>query len=479
MAAAQSAARQDGLKIYTIGVGTPQGDLIPLTGNPSGGFVKDESGAFVKSRLDEPALEGHRRRHRRPVCPARHRRAGLRDHLQAGLAPLLKHDLASRRQKIYTQRYQWPLAASLGLLLLSLLIGTRRRSPRASGTPHPHHGARAHPRRLSLRQRPPHRRGLRPARAVARRRQARCAPPHRAPRRPTRRATSSPPKTSTPRPPSAIRRNPCCNTTPARPPIEPDNSRRPHRRFRNPSAAHPRVTPSAWPTKRTPTTTSATPCTARGQKTEKSSAAADHANLDPSRQGLRHRAAAARRRRRQQIQPRLRQAQDRGTEAATEPAARPESEPRNQKARTREISRRTARQNQPSKSKQPPSGNQPPHSSPQSTNPVSRLNQPPNQPPPGQQPPPKQPPSGGQQPPQPTAPGPVSLQGQPPPGQQQANQPPPSDDQSKPGNGQPKPAPGTGEPQPKEGADQADAPARSRPDDRRGSAPIARFAEGR
>ena len=40
---------------------------------------------------------------------------------------MLKHDLLSRRQKIYTERYQWPLAGSLALLLLSLVIGTRRR----------------------------------------------------------------------------------------------------------------------------------------------------------------------------------------------------------------------------------------------------------------------------------------------------------------------------------------------------------------
>ena len=39
-----------------------------------------------------------------------------------------KHDLAYRQRKIYIERYQWPLAASLGLLLASLLIGTRRRA---------------------------------------------------------------------------------------------------------------------------------------------------------------------------------------------------------------------------------------------------------------------------------------------------------------------------------------------------------------
>ena len=35
LVAAQSAARQDGLKIFTIGVGTPQGDLIPVRETPA------------------------------------------------------------------------------------------------------------------------------------------------------------------------------------------------------------------------------------------------------------------------------------------------------------------------------------------------------------------------------------------------------------------------------------------------------------
>jgi Ca-activated chloride channel family protein len=116
LAAAQTAARQDGLKIYTIGVGTPQGDLIPLTGSPSGGFVKDDSGAFVKSRLDEAALKAIAAATGGMYAPLGPEGEGFETIYKVGLAPLLKHDLASRRQKIYTQRYQWPLAASLGLL---------------------------------------------------------------------------------------------------------------------------------------------------------------------------------------------------------------------------------------------------------------------------------------------------------------------------------------------------------------------------
>jgi Ca-activated chloride channel family protein len=125
--AAQAAAGQDGLKIYTIGVGTAQGELIPLTANPNGGFVKDESGGFVKSRLDEPALKAIAAATGGQYAPLGAQGQGFEAIYRSSLAPLLKHDLASRQQRVYIQRYQWPLAASLALLLTGQLIGTRRR----------------------------------------------------------------------------------------------------------------------------------------------------------------------------------------------------------------------------------------------------------------------------------------------------------------------------------------------------------------
>ncbi|MGC2032393.1 MAG: VWA domain-containing protein, partial [Steroidobacteraceae bacterium] len=128
LAAAQSAAHQDGMKIYTVGVGTPQGDLVPVSADRAGGFVKDESGAFVRSRLDEPALKAIAAATGGIYAPLGSRGEGFEFLYQTALGPMLKHDLASRQQRVYTQRYQWPLAASLGLLLSSLLVGTRRRS---------------------------------------------------------------------------------------------------------------------------------------------------------------------------------------------------------------------------------------------------------------------------------------------------------------------------------------------------------------
>ena len=51
--AAQRAAEQ-GVKIFTVGIGTAEGDLLPLGQD---GFVKDRSGQVVKSRLNDETLK--------------------------------------------------------------------------------------------------------------------------------------------------------------------------------------------------------------------------------------------------------------------------------------------------------------------------------------------------------------------------------------------------------------------------------------
>jgi Ca-activated chloride channel family protein len=133
--AAAKAAAKDGLKIYTVGVGTANGDLIPIPAEQGGGFVKDESGQFVKSHLDEGGLKAIAEATGGLYAPLGAQGQGLETIYQQALAPLTKHDLASRRQKVYTERFQWPLAASLALLLTSMLFGTRRRVARKQEAP--------------------------------------------------------------------------------------------------------------------------------------------------------------------------------------------------------------------------------------------------------------------------------------------------------------------------------------------------------
>jgi Ca-activated chloride channel family protein len=126
--AAQAAAKTDGLKIFTVGVGTAAGDLIPIAPGQGGGFVKDDSGAFVKSRLDETGLKAIAGATGGFYVPLGTQAEGLELIFQTVLGSIAKHDLASRQQKVYIERFQWPLAASLAMLLSSLLIGSRRRS---------------------------------------------------------------------------------------------------------------------------------------------------------------------------------------------------------------------------------------------------------------------------------------------------------------------------------------------------------------
>jgi Ca-activated chloride channel family protein len=132
LAAATAAAQQDGLKIYTVGVGTAHGDLIALPTEQGGEYVKDTAGNLVRSRLDETALKAIASATGGLYAPLGAEGQGLESIYQQALAPLAKHDLASRQQKIYTQRYQWPLAAALVMLLASVLLGTRRRISRSN-----------------------------------------------------------------------------------------------------------------------------------------------------------------------------------------------------------------------------------------------------------------------------------------------------------------------------------------------------------
>jgi Ca-activated chloride channel family protein len=124
--AAANAAKQDGLKIYTVGVGSAAGDLIPVPADQGGGFVKDENGAFVKSHLDEASLQAIAAAAGGIYAPLGARGEGLDDILRRAFGGLEKHDLAFRQRRVYNERYQWPLAASLLFLLTSLMVGTRR-----------------------------------------------------------------------------------------------------------------------------------------------------------------------------------------------------------------------------------------------------------------------------------------------------------------------------------------------------------------
>lgn len=125
---AARAATKNGLKIFTVGIGSANGELIPVVDETGGTqFMKDASGQFVKSRLDDTMLKQIAEATGAMYQPLGQQAQGLETIYQKGLAQFTRHNLTSRMNKVYIERFQWPLAVGLALLVVEPLIGIRRR----------------------------------------------------------------------------------------------------------------------------------------------------------------------------------------------------------------------------------------------------------------------------------------------------------------------------------------------------------------
>ncbi|MFW2368746.1 MAG: VWA domain-containing protein [Desulforhopalus sp.] len=124
--AAEEGSKQ-GLTIYTVGVGTSEGELIPLVKGSGKGFVKDTQGNFVTSRLDETTLTAIAEKSSGLYVPLGTSGEGLQTIYQEKLSLVPKEELAERRHKVPLERFEWPLAAALIFLTLDLLLGDRKK----------------------------------------------------------------------------------------------------------------------------------------------------------------------------------------------------------------------------------------------------------------------------------------------------------------------------------------------------------------
>jgi len=131
-------AESKGLKIFTIGVGTPEGEVIRLRdANGALSYLKDSRGNAVKSSLNESLLRELATLTGGLYLPLQGPRAMTELYTRA-LEPLPKADLDSRLIDQYLERFQFPLALALLLLLAEALfpecarVGNRLRASRTS-----------------------------------------------------------------------------------------------------------------------------------------------------------------------------------------------------------------------------------------------------------------------------------------------------------------------------------------------------------
>ncbi len=125
--AAAKKAKEKGIKIYCVGVGTREGELIRVQ-NEKGEleFLKDEKGNFIKSKLDETILQKIARVTGGAYVRASGGKFGMDLIYEQQLAKLEKRDFKSKMEKKYYERFQIPLAISLALLLTETFLNTRK-----------------------------------------------------------------------------------------------------------------------------------------------------------------------------------------------------------------------------------------------------------------------------------------------------------------------------------------------------------------
>ncbi len=123
--AAREAAER-GVRVFAIGLGTPEGELIPKV-DESGGvsYHKDESGNYVKTRLDEGTLQAVALETDGDYYRSTLRGAEL-DEIYSQIAQMEQKEIGSTRFTRYEERYQWPLLLALCCFLAEAFLGDVR-----------------------------------------------------------------------------------------------------------------------------------------------------------------------------------------------------------------------------------------------------------------------------------------------------------------------------------------------------------------
>jgi Ca-activated chloride channel homolog len=120
-------AAKNGIRIFTVGIGSPDGATIPL---PNGQLLRDSSGKIVKTKLDEARLKA--------IAQAtdgfylRLQPDAVSRLVRDGINRLSESKLGQRIFRTPIERYRWPLACGLFFLVISSILSERQRTEKAA-----------------------------------------------------------------------------------------------------------------------------------------------------------------------------------------------------------------------------------------------------------------------------------------------------------------------------------------------------------
>ena len=117
-------AAEQGIRIFAIGIGTPEGAPIKIEGN----FIKDENDEMVVSRLNEQMLQQIAEMTHGGYIRASNVAFGL-DEIVSEINKIEQGELTALRFEEYNEQFVWVIAVAAALLLLESLL-LARRNPR-------------------------------------------------------------------------------------------------------------------------------------------------------------------------------------------------------------------------------------------------------------------------------------------------------------------------------------------------------------
>ncbi len=119
--AAASQAAELGVRVFTIGVGSPEGKMIPFAGD----YMRDKEGNPVVTRLDESVLQEVAAAGKGLYVRAGHSEFGLNPIIEE-IARMDNEEYNSVVFEEYDELYMYFFAVALFFLVLEMLIGDRR-----------------------------------------------------------------------------------------------------------------------------------------------------------------------------------------------------------------------------------------------------------------------------------------------------------------------------------------------------------------
>jgi Ca-activated chloride channel family protein len=120
--------KEKNIRVYAVGIGTAEGELIPDEAEGRAGFLKDRQGNVVKTVLREDALRRLALDTGGAYVRATPGDFGLERIYDLGIAQLKRAEQAGRLSKIFEERFPWFVGAALLFLLAEALVAPRQRS---------------------------------------------------------------------------------------------------------------------------------------------------------------------------------------------------------------------------------------------------------------------------------------------------------------------------------------------------------------